>query len=309
MIRKQIKNFGTEYFGRLKAALLNRPFNSLARIREQNYSDYLWDTVPDIDNYLKEHEAYQKLLEDNGVEVFLVHDYVDKNQELLNYLPNLTYMHDIAVVSSKGAIISSMSTPARNAESIAVKEALVNLGIPVFHHFQEHEAFEGCLLILPTTMLIANTERHSPQVIKNFISKALQIFQEVIYVDIPQERRFMHPDMIYNRVTHNLALYYPPAYNSVLLYTNEGCKAINFKQYMEQKEVELVPMNSREQQYWGSSFVPLEPGKIIHYDLALNRQTRSYLRQRGVDIIDFHPEHLLAGGGSLRCLTLRLWRE
>ena len=302
-------NYGTEQFGNLKAALLNRPFNALKRIRENNYSDYLWDTVPDIDSYLKEHEEYQKLLESLGVKVYLVHEQVKKNKELLSYLPNLTYMHDTAVVSSKGAIVSSMSTPARNAESIVVKEALVNLGIPIFHHFKEDEAFEGCLLISPTTMLIANTERHSSNVIKQFIPKALEIFEQVIYVDIPQERRFMHPDMIFNRITKNLALYYPPAYKNVLLYTKNGHKIIDFKRHMENNQVELVPMNTREQQYWGSSFVPIAPGKIVHYDFALNKDTRNYLKQRGVEIINFHPENLLAGGGSLRCLTLRLYRE
>ncbi|WP_243259156.1 arginine deiminase family protein [Clostridium sp. 'deep sea'] len=263
-MKAKITGYGTEHFGKLKAVLLNRPYNALKRIRENNYSDYLWDTVPDIDKYLQEHEEYQKLLESLGIEVYLVHKLVEKNKELLNYLPNLAYMHDTAAVSSKGAIVSSMSTPARNAESIAVKEALVNLGIPIFHHFKEDEAFEGCLLISPTTMLIANTERHSSYVIKRFITKALGIFEQVIYVDIPQERRFMHPDMIFNRVTKNLALYFPPAYKNVLLYTKNGHKTIDFKTHMEKNQVELIAMNTREQLYWGSSFVPIEPGLHLY---------------------------------------------
>jgi len=55
--------------------------------------------------------------------------------------------------------------------------------------------------------------------------------------------------------------------------------------------------------------VPLEPGVILHYDTALSGRTRQRLSRRGVELILFHPDAMLAGGGSLRCLTLRLHRE
>jgi arginine deiminase len=75
------------------------------------------------------------------------------------------------------------------------------------------------------------------------------------------------------------------------------------------KIIELISITNREQLYWGCSFVPLEPNVIIHYDFSLNAKTQSMLYDRGVKIIKFHPDDaLLAGGGSLRCLTLRLYR-
>jgi len=55
--------------------------------------------------------------------------------------------------------------------------------------------------------------------------------------------------------------------------------------------------------------VPLAPGRIIHYDIALSAQTNKVLRGKGVEIIEFHPNALLAGGGSLRCLTLQILRQ
>jgi arginine deiminase len=73
--------------------------------------------------------------------------------------------------------------------------------------------------------------------------------------------------------------------------------------------VELVEVSSEEQQRWACSFVPLQPRKIVHYSIALNRQTWRELERRGVESIVFHPDALLAGGGSLRCLTMRLLRE
>ncbi|MHB8074400.1 arginine deiminase family protein [Desulfosporosinus fructosivorans] len=185
---------------------------------------------------------------------------------------------------------------------------LTNLGIPIFHEFETYEQFEGCLILSPNTLIIADTERHRPSTIERFFTKALDIFEEVIYIKAPQARRFMHADMIFNRISEDLALYFPPAFLRTYLISKERRIEIDLKSYLGKKNIELIDINDEEQQNWGCSFVPLEPKIFIHYDIALNAQTKKKLKLRGVQIIEFHPEALLAGGGSLRCLTLRLWR-
>jgi arginine deiminase len=78
---------------------------------------------------------------------------------------------------------------------------------------------------------------------------------------------------------------------------------------MNKRGVEVIPLSSEEQRLWGCTFVPIEPNVVVHYNFAWREETKQILRQRGVNIIEFQPDALLAGGGSLRCLTLRLWRE
>jgi arginine deiminase len=119
----------------------------------------------------------------------------------------------------------------------------------------------------------------------------------------------MHPDMIYNRLAEDLALAFPPAFLSSRLHTADGTREVDFLDRMRARGVEVVPVSEEEQRRWACSFVPLEPGVVIHYDIALDPATRRQLERRGVEFVLFHPEALLAGGGSLRCLTLRLRRE
>jgi arginine deiminase len=302
-------SYGTEHFGRLKKVLLHAPINSIGIINESNREHFLFDSVPDAGKYLDEHRRYSDLLRSLGVEVFELADYVVESRELMGRLPNLAYLHDIAVVSSRGAILSRMCPGGREHEEVVVGEALSNMGIPFFHKFNEGERFEGMLLLSPDTALIADTERHDPGSIERFFPKALQLFNEIIYIEIPQARRFMHPDMVFNRISAQLALVYKPAFLHTWLVTADSCHEIDFEAYMKGRRMELVCISDEEQQRWGCSFVPLEPNIIIHYDIALNNHTRSILSGYGVQIIDFHPEALLAGGGSLRCLTLRLYRE
>lgn len=305
---EKMSMFGTERLLRLKKVLLHNPIESLSSIYSLNYEYHLFNQVPQVDQFLIEHEQYVKLLESYNVEVLQVRNFIQRTKDLLPTLPNLAYLHDIAVITSKGAILSEMCPGTRAGEEEVVKEVLTNLGIPIFQEFESHEQFEGCLILSPKTLIIVNTERHKPSTIEGFLSKALEMFEEVIYIDAPQARRFMHADMIFNRVSENLALYFPPAFLRTYLITKVRRVSIDFKDYLGMRGIELLEITDEEQQNWGCSFVPLEPQVIFHYDIALNNQTKKSMKQRGVEIIEFHPRALLAGGGSLRCLTLQLLR-
>ena len=289
--------------------MVHRPGDELRVINESNYRQWLFDSVPDVNGFRDEHQAYCELLQSLGVEVLELADHIENPSEKLAQMPNITYMHDIAVVSSKGAMLSSMAWTGRKNEHLVVREALRNIGIPVFSEFDEpHDAFEGCLLLSPQTILIAETERHRPSSIRKFMAKALSAFDEVIYLKIPKARRYMHPDTIYNRITDRLSLVYLPAIEAAYLFTKSGSAHIDFPEFMKARGVELVPVSDAEQRRLACSFVPLEPGVLFHYDTALDHATQRLLSQKGVAIIFFHPRALHAGGGSLRCLTLRLHR-
>ena len=301
--------YGIEKLGCLKTVLVHRPDQSLSKITEENREFFLFDQVPNVDRYLDEHQQYCTLLQEHGISVHYLSDHVHRNRDLLERLPNLAYMHDIAVVSSHGAIISKMSSRGRCHEEIVVREALTDLGIPTLYEPCEGEAFEGCLLLSPKTVFVADTERHSRSSIEKFIAHILQYFDEVIYAQIPQDRRFMHPDMVLNRITDQLMVYYPPAFLQTFHVTREKRTQIDLKAWMKERKIQLIPLSDREQQHWGSSSVPLRPGVLFCYDISHEPVTRNLLEREGVQFIFFHPEALLAGGGSLRCLTMRLYRN
>jgi arginine deiminase len=303
-------DYGCDRFGRLRRVMLHRPGEALRLVGADNYRQWLFDGVPDVARFADEHDGYRDLLESLGVEVVELGDCLRDGHERIARLPNLSYLHDTAVVSRRGAFLSRMAGPARRGEEDLVGEALEALGIPLVHTFDgPDDAFEGCLLLSPETLLVADTERHTAATIARFIPRALEIFPEVIHVAVPKARRFMHPDMIYNRVDHDLALAYLPAFLSAQLHTADGAGEIDFRRHMADRGVEIVEVSDAEQRRWACSFVPLEPGVILHYDIALSPETRRRLERRGVEFVLYHPDALLAGGGSLRCLTLRIHRE
>jgi N-Dimethylarginine dimethylaminohydrolase len=309
MQKDTLKNYGAEGIGQLKKVMLHCPEESIYRIGDNNYKFYLFDRVPDYEKYIQEHKSYQKLLQSVGVDTYELSDFIVNNRELMGYLPNLAYLNDIAAVTGKGSIISTMCPGGRQYEEIAVKEALTSLGIPVLHACEPGEQFEGLIVLSPDALFIADTERHSKESIERFINVALQHFKEIIYVEIPQARRFMHPDMIFNKTSEHLGLVYLPAFLHCWHIQKDTRHEIDFMSYVKSKKMELVNISDEEQQKWGTSFVTLSPNHVINYDISLKPGTIKNLESLGVRFTHFHPDAMLAGGGSLRCLTLRLLRE
>jgi arginine deiminase len=289
--------------------MIHRPDKALKLVNEENKGFFLFDGVPDVDRYLEEHARYGNLLQENGVTVYELSELVTRNLELVDRLPNLAYMHDTAVITAHGAVLSKMASQGRSHEELAVREALGALGIPVLYEPNEGDLFEGFLMPDTGTVFVADTERHNMLSIRKFIEFMLRYYEKVIYAVVPKERRFMHPDMILNRMTENLMVWYPPAFLSTFLVTKTGITQIDLKEWMKSRQIDLYALSDEEQRRWGSSFVPLEPGRIINYDISLEASTVRTLEREGVRFIPFHPEALLAGGGSLRCLTMRIYRE
>lgn len=304
----QLSRYGTEHFGSLKTVMLHRPTESIRQINPVTMGYYLFDAIPDADRYLEEHDQYSGLLRAHGIATLELADLVRENRPLLGTLASLPYLNDSSVISRQGAILSQMGG-GRQGEETVVREALTNLGIPIAYQFSATDHFEGCLILPGRILFIACTERHRRASVEKFLPTAVSLFAEVIYVDCPKARRFMHADMIYGQISENLALAFPPAFLETYSITAKGSEAVDFTRHMNKRGIEVLTISDQEQKTWGCSFVALAPGRILHYDIALAAQTSKVLRAKGVEISEFHPNALLAGGGSLRCLTLQILRE
>jgi len=306
---QKLEVYGAEKLGHLKKVMLFNPEFSIRRVTETNLQFYLFDKVPDYDRFIDEHNAYRKLLTDNGVEVYELSDFIVNNRELMSYLPNLIYLNDSSVITSKGAVLSTMCPGGRQYEEIVVREALTALAIPILHDCEPGEQFEGFITLSPDTLFVADTQRHSKESVERFFLFALKHFQYIVYAEIPQARRFMHPDMIFNRISDQLGLVFLPAFLNCWLIQKDRRQKIDFITWMKQRKMELIPISDEEQQKWGTSFITMEPNHVINYDISLKPTTQKNLESMGVRFTQFHPDALLSGGGSLRCLTLRLLRE
>ncbi len=66
----------TSEIGKLKKVLLHRPGNELLNLTPDTLSELLFDDIPHLAEAQKEHDAFAKVLKDNGVEVVYLEDLV-----------------------------------------------------------------------------------------------------------------------------------------------------------------------------------------------------------------------------------------
>ena len=302
-----IMRYGNEHFGRLETVLLHNPKDSLHRITKQNFKKYLFDELPNIKQFIKEHNQYRELLKIHGVEVLELSDYVS-DKTLLNNSPNMAYVHDVAVVTSKGAFISKMAFSGRKNEDRIIKEAFERLGIPLCSERGKEEIFEGFLPYSKKLAILVETERYNVTGVHSFLKDALDVFDEILYVKVPPNRIFMHYDMIIGRLKKDLVLCYPDAILKTELITKNERFEVDFMDFFSDKNIGMIPVSQEEQKRWATSFVPLEPGLILNYDISLNKKTKKKLKDHDVEVISFSPKALLSGSGSLNCLTLQIYR-
>lgn len=66
----------TSEIGKLRKVLLHRPGNELLNLTPDTLSDLLFDDIPYLEDAQKEHDAFAKALQDNGIETVYLEDLV-----------------------------------------------------------------------------------------------------------------------------------------------------------------------------------------------------------------------------------------
>ncbi|MDG5814582.1 hypothetical protein QA601_05815 [Chitinispirillales bacterium ANBcel5] len=302
-------SFGYNSMGALKSVMLHIPGRELELVKGDNCSKYMFKSVPDSKQYRKDLMNLKTFFQNRGIVVHELSDLVSLNNEMINYLPCITRVHDTAVITDHGAIVSSMAHEGRRDEQVVIREALQRLNIPLLYEFDDPlDAFEGCMIISDSTLLVMNTAFHSESSNWKLIPGALNYFDEVLYIDIGGSARFSHPYRLFNKVSNHLVLAYLPALHKSFRIDRYGTERIDLSSYLKFKGVETVELSEQEYKNMGCCFIALEEGVIVHHPHALEKNTLKELQKRGVQMVFFQPEAILAGGGSLRSHTLRLLR-
>ncbi|MBT3449317.1 MAG: arginine deiminase [Bacteroidetes Order II. Incertae sedis bacterium] len=212
-------------------------------------------------------------------------------------LPNLMFMRDLAAVVGNHIVLSHAATSARARESIIINVVVSHH--PAFAKFKDHViklpkgvTFEGGDLLVASddTIVIGNSERTS---LGGVISVARALFaateiQNVIMVNLPNERSCMHLDTVFTFVSPDECVVFPPlidlsGLNNVITFSR-GDEPDNLVsrvhenlhsalEYNLKRSITFVPCGgldplSQQREQWtdGANFFAIAPGVVIGYD-------------------------------------------
>ncbi len=256
---------------------------------------------------------------------------------LIDPIPNLYFTRDPMASIGNGASLNHMSSVTRNRETIYMK-----------YVFDFHPDFKGMVKkyynplcpysieggdihnLSAETLAIGLSERTSAEAIellaKNIFADEESTIKNILAIDIPNTRAFMHLDTVLTQADKNVFIVHPGILDNVKVYRVfpgargtikaeilKGSLESIFCRFLELDNVKFIKCggnsaiaSEREQWNDGSNALCVEPGKVIVYDR--NTITNSILRDNGLQTLEIASSELSRGRGGPRCMSMPLER-
>ncbi len=256
---------------------------------------------------------------------------------LIDPIPNLYFTRDPMASIGNGASLNHMSSVTRNRETIYMK-----------YVFDFHPSFKGKVKkyynplcpysieggdihnLSETTLAVGLSERTCAEAIellaKNIFADEENTIKNILAIDIPNTRAFMHLDTVLTQADKNVFIVHPGILDNVRVFrvfpgTKGSVKAEALKgnlesifcRFLELDNVKFIKCggnsaiaSEREQWNDGSNALCVEPGKVIVYDR--NTITNSILRDNGLQTLEIASSELSRGRGGPRCMSMPLER-
>lgn len=260
---------------------------------------------------------------------------VDSYPFYLAPLPNMYFTRDHGSMIGGRIQISSMFLQARRLETIFIRT--IQKYHPLFKdvdlsfHEEIPYGIEGgdVFVLNHDTLMIGLSERTTEEAIEWIAHKYIiekELVKQIIVVQIPSKRAYMHLDTVFTMVDVDKFLMYPGVKDLVNVYWLErgkdnrvnACNGYSLqgalRKALDLKNVDIIYSGANEEitaarEQWGDSTntLAVKPGMVICYDR--NEATNETLRQHGVDVIEIEGSELVRGRGGPRCMSMPLDRE
>ncbi len=192
-----------------------------------------------------------------------------------------------------------------------------------------HSMEGGDMLVLSKEVVaIGCSQRTSANGIE-YIAKKLFTsnsgIKEVLAVQIPPLRAFMHLDTVFTMIDYDKFTIYPGIQDKVSVYrltpNNDGIKVNvenslveTLKKSLKLSAVDLVQSGggdpitaAREQWNDSTNTLAIAPGVVVTY--GRNEASNAVLRQHGIEVLEIDGSELVRGRGGPRCMSMPLVRE
>lgn len=271
-------------------------------------------------------------------ELGIKNDKVIYNQKYtaINPMPNLYFTRDPFSSIAEGVSINSMYSVTRSRETIYADY--------IFNHHKDYKGVKnfygrgkdyhiegGDILNINENLLMIGisqrTELDAIRVLaKNVLEDKDNDINEIIGVNIPNERAYMHLDTVFTQIDVDTFTYHPgiiSTFHAVKFSLRDGEMSEEFiekslddllKDALKLDKINLLPCGGgdpiaalREQWTDGSNTLAIAPGKVIVY--KRNTVTNQMLELNDIEVIKLDSSTLTVGRGGPRCMSMPLIRE
>lgn len=259
----------------------------------------------------------------------------------INPLTNLYFTRDPGAVIGSGLSVNAMKAPARRREStilryIRDRHSLFSREssdgqVPLWYKPEDIDSIEGgdILVLSSETVAVGCSARTSTEGIERLAERLFtgdSAVREVIVIQIPFTRAYMHLDTVFTMVDRDAFSIYPGIIEKMVLYRltpgNNGSLRIQsldslidtMKSSLKLKAVRLIESGggddmtaAREQWNDSTNTLALAPGVVVTYDRTI--ASNNTLRENGIEVVEIEGSELVRGRGGPRCMSMPLKRD
>ena len=222
---------------------------------------------------------------------------------VIDPMPNLYFTRDPFACIGSGVSLHRMYSQTRNRETLfgdyIFRYHPVYKSVPKVYSRQMESSLEGgdILVLSRDTVAVGISQRTEPFAIEILAKKLLELgFSQVLAIDIPKSRSFMHLDTVFTMVDYDKFTVHPNILSSITVFVMEldesGKMQIRqedgrlediLKEHLELDSVTLIPCGrgseidaAREQWSDGSNTLAVAPGEVVVY-------SRNYVTNRSLE--------------------------
>lgn len=265
-------------------------------------------------------------------------DYVNSDYPLyINPIPNLYFMRDPLSIIGSGISINSMRSDARRREPMIIKYIYDNNPLfrkdysKIWYNYTIPYSIEGgdILVLGKEVAAVGCSERtcaNGIEILARNLFAGDENLREVLAVQIPPLRAFMHLDTVFTMVDRDKFTIYPGILDRVAVYkltrsSNNGIKVTPednlvdaLKKSLRLPAVSLIESGggdivtaAREQWNDSTNTLAIAPGVVVTY--SRNEASNEVLRKNGIEVLEIDGSELVRGRGGPRCMSMPLVRE
>lgn len=282
--------------GKIRRLLLKHPReafrnaqNIAAQWKQLNYTG-----LPDFDKAQQEYDHFVDLLKPHVDTIEFLPQHDDTELDSI-------YVHDPALITSRGAILCNMGKAKRRGEPAAMGDFFTKLDVPIHGAISGTGTLEGgdVVWINERALAVGRSYRTNDEGIRQLRQLLDDLVEEIVVVPLPHWRGpgdVLHLMSLISPIDHQLALVY-----SRLL-------PVPFREWLLEREIKLLEVPDEEYGSMGCNVLAMAPRKCLM--LAGNPRTRALLINEGVAVWEYVGEEIShKGAGGPTCLTRPIWRE
>jgi N-dimethylarginine dimethylaminohydrolase len=276
-----IKTFCMSEYDTLKRVILCQPqYMSIREVINETQKEFK-DVGIHIELALEQHANFVKTLQENGVEVILL-PYHKK-------YPEQVFTRDIGFTLGQTLFVAKMAHDVRIGEEDVLIQWLNDEELSYYNLAEDH--IEGGDVIIDRKTIYVGLSNRTHQQAIDHLQGLLNQFEVKA---IPFIEKYLHLDCVFNVVSPEVALIYPPAL------TKENIDLFSSR-------YELIEVSEEEQFTLGTNVLGIGNKRIL--SLPVNKNVNKQLRDRGFEVIEVDITEIIKSGGSFRCCTLPVLRE